>query len=161
MVGDLLISLGWQLVSILAKLVPAIGSRIAENYRYGIQIVSPAPGSKFPEGWVTVTGVYRVPPPADSVYLIVSWGEEGLHWPQRPVVLDRDRRTWSGQVFLGGGPPRGHIITVALVGKSGKVLFRYFRLTGEYDGTNAHWHPIRTMTDDVIACDRVTVVNSS
>jgi hypothetical protein len=121
---------------------------------YGIKITSPQSGAKV-WGAFNVTGTYVNNPPDDSVLLLLK-SPAGDYFPQRKVIIDRTQRTWQGEIILGDDTRKDFVIIVSTIGNNGRALFNYFTKVGE---ETAHWPAIEKLTDDIVECDRVSVIH--
>lgn len=121
---------------------------------YGIKITSPQSGTKV---WQTfnVQGTYVNEPPADSILLMLK-APAGDYFLQRMVMIDRAQRTWQGEVVLGNDSGKNFTIVVSRIGNDGRALFDYYTKVGN---ATKSWPAVETLTEDMLVCDRVDVVN--
>ncbi|MBN1430104.1 MAG: hypothetical protein JXB07_17165 [Anaerolineae bacterium] len=125
---------------------------------YGIRITSHLDGAAV-SGTFQISGSYENEPPGDSFFLINKSPDRSLYWPSTGAVkIDRTLKSWSGEVYINGEPPTMEVILVAIVGKSGHVLFEYYFKVGKITGM---WEAIEILTDDVMVCAQITVEKTS
>lgn len=122
---------------------------------YSIHITSPLTGTSVREGVIDVKGTYQGNLSADRIVIIVSSPDGSENWPSSvPVEIEPTLGRWKGTAALGGEPPQSYRIAVALVGRSGRALLRYYYKVGLQTG---QWHSIEVLPDDVEICDQVSV----
>lgn len=121
---------------------------------YGIKITSPQSGAKV-WGTYNVTGTFVNDLPDDRVLLLLK-APAGDYFPQRTVIVDREQRTWRGEIALGDGFGKDFEIIVSIMGDNGKALFDYFTKVGKETGKSP---AIVKLTDDMMECDRVSIVH--
>jgi len=124
---------------------------------YGIKITSPQRGAYLVGQEFDVYGSFILEPPKDSVWLIYASPDGRMYWPQFAVETDTIRKTWKGKFIIGGDQPVTAEIVAALIGKPAQVLFDYFKKAGSETWS---YPPIEKLTDDVVVCDRVTVIRT-
>jgi hypothetical protein len=138
---------------------------------YGITITSPARNE--PVNVTRVEGKIRKHPPARYELWLLRMYSNGDFLPLRNVILSSGQEEWSVPDFNVGGRSGEHrIITAALVGPAGQVLFSYFssaarrhntwmdRLKVDGDERDRYLPNLeRQMMAkvDIIECDRVDV----
>ena len=122
---------------------------------YGIEIVSPQSNASV-WGTFIVSGTYVSRPPDDSVLLLLKT-PAGDYFPQRKVLIDSGARTWQGQINLGDNDPaNGFTVIVSIMGKNGHALFDYYTKVGQETG---RWPAIEYLADDIVTCDRISIVH--
>ncbi len=124
---------------------------------YDIKITSPPSNTVFEEEVVEISGSYSVEPPGEIVlFTIVPPGGHN-YWPQDPVRVDVRNKSWRGKLWLVGEPPIALDAMVAIMGESGRTLYDYYWKVGEETG---EWPAIEKLTDDIVECDRISVVRT-
>lgn len=134
--------------------LPALDqASIVDVARYQIRITSPSPQETVQTGSVQIRGSYATLPAHDDVRLFVRSLRSTHIWPQDKVQTDVGSLTWTGRVHLGGA--HEHIIFVAVVGKEGRRQVNQYKRIAEDTGK---WLAIGEQADDIVECDRVTLV---
>jgi hypothetical protein len=124
---------------------------------YDIKITSPSSNTVFEEEVVEISGSYSVEPPGEIVlFTIVPPGGHN-YWPQDPVRVDVRNKSWQGKLILVGEPPIELDAMVAIMGESGRALYDYYWKVG---GETGEWPAIEKLTDDIVECDRISVVRT-
>jgi hypothetical protein len=121
---------------------------------YGIKITSPQSGAKA-WGAFMVKGNYVNDPPVGGVLLLLK-APAGDYFPQKEVIIDYAQRAWQGEISLGDGSGKDYVIIVSIMGNNGRALFDYFTKVGTETG---RWPAIVKLTDDIVECDRVSIVH--
>jgi len=122
---------------------------------YDIRITAPLTGALIPGGETEVRGTLHGKPPEGSIVLLVRLPDGSHNWPQgAPLQVDPVLGTWRGRVALGGEPLQTHLVAVAYLGRSGRILVDYFFKVGRE--TNG-WPSLELLPDDVEICDEITV----
>jgi len=124
---------------------------------FGIKITSPQRGAYLVGQEFDVVGSFVVEPPKDSLWLINASPDGRTYWPQFAVETDSARKTWKGKFIIGGDQIATTEIIAAVIGKSGQVLFDYFKKVGL---ETSNYPAIERFTDDVAMCDRITVIRT-
>jgi hypothetical protein len=122
---------------------------------YGLQIAAPQSNASV---WRTfnVTGAYVNPPPADSILLLLKT-PAGDYFPQNKVLIDPGAKTWQGQINLADkDPENGFTVIVAIMGADGHALYNYYNKVGH---ETDRWPAIEYLTEDILTCDRVSIVH--
>lgn len=125
--------------------------------RYGIKITSPQRGAYLVGQEFDAFGSFAVEPPKGSLWLIYASPDGRTYWPQFTVETDPVRKTWKGKFIIGGDQFVTTDIVAAVTGKSGQILFDYFKKVGLETGS---YPAIERLTDDVVECDRITVIRT-
>ncbi len=101
------------------------------NHPYeGFKIISPYSGDTR-IGRIAVTGIYdKLPSPEITVMLFITSLDESQIWPQEPVELHPETKTWQGEVALYEKPQHGAYILLGGVGEAGKILCDYYVSVG-------------------------------
>ena len=155
---------------LIVKLAPSIGEYIRDNFdkhrgkKYGLKITD-YPKEVGSEGFVEISGTYKIEPPKDSICLITTLDGRGFY-PQVGIeheTVAQPHGKWSGKIYI---KHRGKTkVLVTTIGPFARRLFDYYEEVGRYndDLINKHpdlnnegfisFHPIRPLPIDVYEHD--------
>jgi hypothetical protein len=92
-------------------------------------------------------------PTDNDVRLFVRSPETADMWPEEKVQTDPGSLTWAGRVRVGSSGKL--IVFVAVVGKEGRKQVNQY---GRVADATGQWPAIGEQADDIVECDRVTLV---
>jgi len=96
-------------------------------------------------------------PPGDYTAMIFDFGPKShTYRPRQRAILSAATKTWTAyNVNVRGQPGEERFLILALVGKGGQALCKYFdEVTKQVE---ANRPPIYTLTPDIVECDRVRI----
>lgn len=123
----------------------------------GFQIVSPSGREQVPSSFA-VSGVFKNLPRDRNLWLFIRKSDGNTHeyWPQTPLTINRQSKTWHSKVaYLAGTPGSVAEIVVCAVGPQGETLINYYYKAGR---ENRRWPSIIQLTTDIVECASVQVL---
>lgn len=147
--GVVIVSLLWQGGILSTK---GVAGRCSD---LGIKILAPddrdevPPGEKF-----DVVGVFSSEPSLGELQLFVLATDRTDYWPQDPVVVDVEEKSWSGEARI---DDEAYLIA-AIIGDSVRSTVNYYFKVGRESGM---WFPIDGLAGDIDQCDRLLLTTDS